>query len=54
MLLNGAYLVADADLERFRERVDLLDAEFGRLGAAVELTGSAATSCGCLSSRSPR
>jgi Gas vesicle synthesis protein GvpL/GvpF len=39
MLLNGAYLVDDADLERFRERVDLLDAEFGRLGAAVELTG---------------
>jgi Gas vesicle synthesis protein GvpL/GvpF len=39
MLLNGAYLVADADLERFRERVDLLDVEFGRLGAAVELTG---------------
>ena len=39
MLLNGVYLVDDADEDPFRSEVDALSGEFAPLGAAVELTG---------------
>jgi Gas vesicle synthesis protein GvpL/GvpF len=39
MLLNGVYLVDDADADAFREEVARLADEFADLGAAVELTG---------------
>lgn len=39
MLLNGVYLVDDADEEAFREAVTALSDEFGHLGASVELSG---------------
>ena len=39
MLLNGVYLVDDADEEAFREEVTALSAELGDLGASVELSG---------------
>ena len=39
MLLNGAYLVADADLDEFRAEVAALTDRFAPAGASVELTG---------------
>jgi hypothetical protein len=39
MLLNGVYLVADADVAEFRAEVAALADEFAAAGAAVELTG---------------
>lgn len=39
MLLNGAYLVADAELPAFREECERLAAAFAERGVAVELTG---------------
>jgi hypothetical protein len=39
MLLNGVYLVEDADEGAFRDEVSELAAEFEALGASVELTG---------------
>ena len=39
MLLNGVYLVDDAEEDAFRDEVTTLSREFAELGAAVELTG---------------
>jgi hypothetical protein len=39
MLLNGAYLVADAELAAFREGCKRLTAEFAERAVSVELTG---------------
>jgi hypothetical protein len=39
MLLNGVYLVADADVDGFRSLVEELGDEYRRRGAQVDLTG---------------
>jgi hypothetical protein len=39
MLLNGVYLVPDADTDDFRAEAEGLGEEFGALGGSVELTG---------------
>ena len=39
MVLNGVYLVADEDHERFHAELEVLEAEFGSLGVELELTG---------------
>ena len=39
MLLNGAYLVETADVERLRERVAELQDRHRALGARLELSG---------------
>ena len=39
MVLNGAYLVDAEKVDRFRELVRELDADYGELGASFELTG---------------
>ena len=39
MLLNGAYLVADADLDAFRDEVAALQREHREHGASVEMSG---------------
>jgi hypothetical protein len=39
MILNGAYLVADGDLDAFRSVLDALGGEFADHGIAYELTG---------------
>ena len=39
MLLNGAYLVAQNELDAFRNELAVLEREYGRLGFSFDLTG---------------